>query len=69
MNMFRDLAMAAMIALAISLAVSDPLDWKWVAAAGPQVVEGINFLVTTRPFSIIVLVAVALALFMTRLKY
>ncbi len=61
--------MAAMIALAISLAVSDPLDWKWVAAAGPQVVEGINFLVTTRPFSIIVLVAVALALFMTRLKY
>jgi len=69
MNMFRDILICILIALAISLAVSDPLDWKWVAAAGPYVVQAMDFLVTTRPFSIIIAIALALALFMTRLKY
>ncbi len=69
MNMFRDLLMTALIALGITLAISDPLDWRWIAAAGPYVVQAIDFMVTTRPFSYIICFALALTLFMTRLKY
>ena len=59
----------ALIGLGVGLTVSNPIDWKWVAACGPQVVEGVNFLVVARPFSTIICFALALALFMTRLKY
>ena len=69
MNMFRDLAMVALIALAIALAVCNPLDWKWIAAGGPYVVQAVDFLIIAKPFSNIICLALALALFMTRLKY
>jgi len=69
MNMFRDLAIGFLLAISIGLTVSDPDDWKWVAAGGPYVVQAVSFLVITKPFSVVILMALALALFMTRLKF
>ncbi len=69
MNQFRDLTMAAFIILAISLLVGQPENWTWAATGGPYVVEAVAFLADTRPWSVIVLIALALALFMTRLRY
>ena len=61
--------MAAMIILAISLLVGQPENWTWDARGGPYVVNAVTFLADGRPWTIIVLMALALALFMTRLKY
>jgi hypothetical protein len=69
MNQFRDLAILALIGLALGLGLGKPEDWTWVAAAGPYAVESLNFLTEGRPWSILILLALALALFMTRLKY
>jgi len=69
MNQFRDLTMFALIALAIGLWFGHPENWTWAAAAGGYAVNAVNFLTMSRPWSIIILCALALALFMTRLKY
>ncbi len=70
MNMFRNLAMFACIGLAVGLWIGKPEDgWSWATLCGDQVVSAINFLAMGRPYTIIVLLAIALALFMTRLKY
>jgi hypothetical protein len=69
MNQFRDLTMMAMIILAISLLVGQPENWNWVTMLGPYAVQGLYYLVVGRPWDIIILFALALALFMTRLKY
>ena len=61
--------MCALIILAIGLEVGQPENWTWAAAGGAYVVNAITFLADARPWSIIVLLALALALFMTRLKY
>jgi hypothetical protein len=69
MNQFRDLTMCAMIALAIGLGVTDPDNWGWTTLGGSYVVEAVHWLAITRPWSIIVLMALALTLFMTRLRF
>jgi len=69
MNQFRDLLICALIILAAGLGLGQPENWNWAAAGGPYVVNAINFLADARPWSILVLLALALALFMTRLKY
>ena len=69
MNQFRDLMIVILLALAIGLGVGHPDTWTWVASGGAYAVNSLNFLVDSRPWSIIILVALALALFMTRLKY
>jgi hypothetical protein len=69
MNQFRDILMASMIILAIALLVGQPENWTWADRGGAYVVNAINFLAQGRPWSVIVLMALALALFMTRLKY
>ena len=69
MNMFRDILIMALLFLGGSLMLSDPTDWKIVSAGGPYIVEGIVFLVSAKPFSFVICFALALALFMTRLKY
>ncbi len=61
--------MAALIILAVSLGIGHPDTWTWPASCGPYVVQAITFLADGRPWSILVLIALALALFMTRLKY
>jgi len=61
--------MSAMIILAIALLVGQPETWNWAAAGGPYVVNAITFLADGRPWTVIILMALALALFMTRLKY
>lgn len=48
---------------------SNPLDWKFVSSVPPQISQGISFMVQTSPFSSLVCFALALALFMTRIKY
>ena len=69
MNQFRDITMSAMIVLAISLLIGQPENWGWMAICGGYVVSAVNFLAESRPWSIIILMALALALFMTRIKY
>jgi len=69
MNQFRDIAMLAMIILAIALTVGDPDSWGWVKIAGPWAVEGLYDLTVSRPWSPVILLALALTLFMTRIKY
>jgi hypothetical protein len=69
MNQFRDLLMMALIALALGIALSDPKSWTWAAAGGPYIVNALDFAAETKPWSIIILFALALALFMTRLKF
>jgi hypothetical protein len=69
MNQFRDLTILAFVVLALSITLSDPDDWNWAAAGGAYVVNALHFLAISRPWSIIVLMALALALFMTRIKY
>jgi hypothetical protein len=59
----------ALIILAIGLLVGQPENWTWAAMGGGYVVNAVNFLAEGRPWTIIVLMALALALFMTRLKY
>ena len=69
MNQFRDLLMMAMIILAIGLLVGQPENWTWASAGGAYVVNALNFLAEGRPWTVIVLLALALALFMTRLRF
>jgi hypothetical protein len=69
MNQFRDLTMSAMIILALGLLLGHPEDWSWASIGGPYAVEAVTFLADGRPWSIIILMALALALFMTRLRY
>ncbi len=69
MNQFRDITMVILIVLAMSIELSDPHDWLWAARGGPYVVNTLNFLGDYKPWSPIVLLALALALFMTRIKY
>jgi hypothetical protein len=69
MNQFRDLLMVALIILAAGIGLGHPENWTWAASGGPYVVNAITFLADGRPWTILVLIALALALFMTRLKY
>jgi hypothetical protein len=69
MNMFRNLLTLAFIGLGFGLVLSNPLDWKWVAACGPYVVYTASFLTDARPISTILCFVLALALWMTRKQY
>jgi hypothetical protein len=69
MNQFRDLLMVALIILAVGLGLGQPENWTWASVGGPYVVNAITFLADGRPWTILILLALALALFMTRLKY
>jgi hypothetical protein len=69
MNMFRNLLTVALLALGIGIGVSDPTGWRWADPGGPYVVIALNFLSETRPFSPMVIIVVAVALFMTRKQF
>jgi hypothetical protein len=53
--------MMGMIILAIALLVGQPENWGWIKLGGPYAVQALYYL--------IILFALALTLFMTRLKY
>ena len=61
--------MFGMIILAIALAVGEPESWGWVKLGGPYALQALYYLTEGRPWTILILFALALALFMTRLKY
>jgi hypothetical protein len=69
MNMFRNLLTVILLALGIGLFMSDPGTWHWADPAGPMVVQALRFLGEMKPFSYIILLVVALALFMTRKQF
>jgi len=69
MNMFRDLAMLACIGIGLALNFADPIDWKILASTPVEVPEAVAFLQSAEPFSSLIFFALALALFMTRIKY
>ena len=61
--------MIAMIVLAVALLVGQPENWGWASLGGPYAVQALYYLVIGRPWDVVILFALALALFMTRLKY
>jgi hypothetical protein len=69
MNMFRNLLTIVLIALAVGLFTSDPTTWHWADPAGPYVVNFLALLGELKPFSYLLLFAIALTLFMTRKQY
>ena len=69
MNMFRHIATVAFMALGISLYIVPQDQWQWVSAFGAQTVFALNFLFSAEPFSSIICVVIATALFMTRKQY
>jgi hypothetical protein len=69
MNMFRDITICVLIALGLGLTFTDPVHWTWASVGGPYVVQAVSYLDTARPFSTVIIFALALTLFMTRLKY
>jgi hypothetical protein len=69
MNQFRDILICALIILAVGLGFGQPENWTWAAVFGGYAVNAVTFLADGRPWTIIILIALALALFMTRLKY
>lgn len=73
MNMFRDLATLFLIALGAGLSFSEPTQWTQINLLGPTVApyveQALTFLSSIRPFSNLFCYALALALFMTRLKF
>jgi len=69
MNMFRDILILALMTFGIGIAVSNPTDWSWINLLGPGFVQALVYVAAAKPFSSIICFALALALFMTRLKY
>ena len=69
MNQFRDLMIGALLVLGMGVELTDPKDWTWADVGGPYVVNALNFLSDFKPWTPIILFALALALFMTRIKY
>jgi uncharacterized membrane protein YkgB len=69
MNQFRDITMFALIAIGISFLITEPENWNWISMCGGYVVSGVQFMATIRPFGTIICMVLALALFMTRIKY
>jgi hypothetical protein len=69
MNQFRDLLIVALVALGLGIGLTDPDSWTWAAAGGAYVVNALHFLAIMKPWSVIVLMAIALAVFMTRIKF
>jgi hypothetical protein len=73
MNMFRDLGIAALTGLGVALLLTDPTTWTWISLLGPyiapQVAQALQFMQDIRPFASIFCYALALALFMTRIKF
>jgi hypothetical protein len=71
MNQFRDILMVALIILAFGLGLSSDPDttWTWTSMCGSYVVQAVHWLAVTKPWSVVILLALALSLFMTRLRY
>ena len=69
MNMFRDILILALVALGAGLWFGQPDTWKWPDACGPYAVQFVTYASEGRPWTIILCGAIALALFMTRLRY
>lgn len=69
MNMFRHIFTVAFLALGIALWVVKLDDWAWVHILGPDAISVIVILLNFQPFSTLVCVVVAVALFMTRKQF
>jgi hypothetical protein len=69
MNMFRDITICVLLALGIGLTFTDPDHWNWASLGGPYAVQAVSYLATARPFSTVIIFAISLTLFMTRLKF
>jgi hypothetical protein len=69
MNMFRNLLTLALIALGLGLWFTDPATWHWVDLGGVYAVDTVRFLADTKPFSVVILLVIALALWMTRKQF
>jgi hypothetical protein len=72
MNQFRDLTMMFLIILALGVGATDPDNWTWLqfnGDFGADVANALHFLSITKPWCVVVMLALSLALFMTRIKY
>jgi len=69
MNMIRNLLTLAIFALGIGLWFVPTVQWSWVNLLGGQAVMALDFMGKTEPFSSIICLVIATALFMTRKQY
>jgi hypothetical protein len=69
MNMFRNILTAMFFALGLGLWFIPAGDWQWVDMMGGQAVVALHFMFDAQPFSTIVFLVIATALFMTRKQY
>jgi hypothetical protein len=69
MNQFRDILWVALLALGLGVGLTNPDDWSWASIGGAHVLNALHFLSITKPWCVVILLAVSLAIFMTRIKY
>jgi hypothetical protein len=69
MNMFRNILTVAFFALGTALWFVPLEEWNWVNLLGGQAVMSLEFLFKAQPFSTLICLVVATALFMTRKQY
>ena len=69
MNMFKHLFATALIAYGLGLWFGHPEDWKWPDVGGAYLVNFVSFCSDFRPFSVVLCLFLALALFMLRKQY
>ncbi len=69
MNMLRNILTVACFAFAICLWYIPTDEWKWVDLLGGQAVLALNFIGKCEPFSTIIFMVIATALFMTRKQF
>ena len=69
MNMFRNILTVMFLALGLGLWFIPSDDWKWVDILGCQAVMALHVLDLMQPFTTIVCIVIATALFMTRKQY
>jgi hypothetical protein len=69
MNMLRNILTVAFLAMGLCLWFIPVENWTWVDHFGGQAVMALDFLSKAQPFSTIIFVVIATALFMTRKQY
>ncbi|MCE0497395.1 MAG: hypothetical protein LV481_05545 [Methylacidiphilales bacterium] len=69
MNMIRNILTLALAALGIGLWFIPTDQWTWLNYLGGQAVMAVDFMGKAEPYSTILCLAIATALFMTRKQY
>jgi hypothetical protein len=69
MNMFKNLFALAFLIYGVALWYAKPQEWKWPDTLGPYAVTFVDYSIKAEPFSTVICLVLALALFMVRKQY